>query len=208
MLLVEDVERATNILYEEEATGLLNAEDDATDLLRKEKGDRYFDDDATGLLNDEEEATGLLREDRSVDFFDDDATGLLKDESSAPLFDDDATGLLLDATAWEAEQSQPLQSVQFPKLIRVLTGEAISVNKPIFRIGKERSYVDYFVANNVAVSRSHADIITRGERCFVKDLNSKNRTFINGREIPVMQETEIFDGDTLRLANEDFTFYM
>ncbi|MEE0929374.1 MAG: FHA domain-containing protein, partial [Acutalibacteraceae bacterium] len=80
-----------------------------------------------------------------------------------------------------------------------------SINKPVFRIGKERSFVDYFV-NNVAVSRSHADIVTRGNSCFVVDLNSKNRTFINNRVIPSNFETEIFDGDTLKLGNEEFIF--
>ena len=83
-----------------------------------------------------------------------------------------------------------------------MTGEIISVNKPVFRIGKERSYVDYFVANNNAVSRSHADIVTRGTFYFVIDLNSKNRTYINNVAIPVQSEVQIRDGDCLRLGNE------
>ncbi len=97
-------------------------------------------------------------------------------------------------------------SVHYPTLYRILTQEQISVNKPVFRLGKERSYVDYFVNNNIAVSRSHADIITRGTHCFVKDLNSKNHTFINGQEIPVHCEVEIRDGDHLKLGNEEFIF--
>lgn len=49
-----------------------------------------------------------------------------------------------------------------PNLIRVKTNEKIIINKPVFRIGKEKSYVDYFVSDNTAVSRSHANIVTRG----------------------------------------------
>ena len=49
----------------------------------------------------------------------------------------------------------------FPYLIREKTEEKINVDKPSFRIGKERRYCDYFVSNNNAVSRSHADIITK-----------------------------------------------
>lgn len=94
----------------------------------------------------------------------------------------------------------------FPSLQRVSTGELVSINKPVFRIGKERSYVDYFVSNNSAISRSHADIITRGQKYFVVDLNSSNRTYINEYAIPVQCETEIHSGDRLRLANEDFVF--
>lgn len=97
--------------------------------------------------------------------------------------------------------------VQYPYLIRESNGEKIEINKQVFQIGKERSYVDYFVMDNNAVSRSHADIITRGKQYYVKDLNSKNRTFINNRAIPVEQEMELLDGDRLCLANENFTFY-
>jgi pSer/pThr/pTyr-binding forkhead associated (FHA) protein len=98
------------------------------------------------------------------------------------------------------------RSVHYPALLRVLTNETISVNKPVFRLGKERSYVDYFVTNNNAVSRSHADIITRGRKYFVIDLNSKNHTYINDQIIAVHCETEIRNGDRLKLGNEEFIF--
>ena len=91
-------------------------------------------------------------------------------------------------------------------MVRILTEERISINKQVFRLGKERSYVDYFINNN-AVSRSHADIIIRGNRCFVNDLNSKNHTYINGKQILVNYETEIRNGDCLKLGNEEFIFY-
>lgn len=134
------------------------------------------DEEATGLLD--EEKTGLLNEE---------ATGLLEDE---------ATGLL----------NENLSNVHYPTLYRSLTGETILINKPVFRIGKEKSYSDYFVSNNDKVSRSHADIITRGERYYVIDLNSKNKTFVNGVVVLAQQEMEIFDGDCIKLANEEFEF--
>lgn len=166
--------------FEDEPTGLLSEaeDDDPTGLLIE-------DDDPTGLLTNDSEATGLLINNDDEE----EATGLLSS-------DDEATGLLVDNNA----------NVRFPTLFRVLTGETISVNKPVFRIGKERSYVDYFVTNNIAVSRSHADIVTRGNRYFVIDLNSKNHTYINDRELPIHYETEIIDGDRLRLGNEEFVF--
>lgn len=94
----------------------------------------------------------------------------------------------------------------YPRLVRSVTGDEVVINKPVFRIGKERSYVDYFIFDNGAISRSHADIITRGDRFFVVDLNSKNRTFINNRVLPVNYEVEILNGDILKLANEEFVF--
>lgn len=165
----------------DEPTGLLskNEDDDPTGLLVE-------DDDPTVLLveSEDDDATGLLVDDG------DEATGLLKN------FEDEAMGLLVENNA----------NVHFPTLYRVLTEETISINKPVYRLGKERSYVDYFVTNNIAVSRSHADIITRGNKYFVKDLNSKNRTYVNNQELPIQMEVEIHDGDRLKLGNEEFIF--
>ena len=90
--------------------------------------------------------------------------------------------------------------------MRGITVEKIRVKKTGGSIGKERRYGDYFVTNNIAVSRSHADIVTRGNRYFVIDLNSKNHTYINDRELPIHYETEIIDGDRLRLGNEEVVF--
>lgn len=138
------------------------------------------DEEATGLL-DEEEGTSILQEGE--------ATGLLDEE----------TGLL--------HNEEMGKMVHYPSVFRVLTEEEILINKPVFRIGKEKSYVDYFVTNNNVVSRSHADIVTRGEHCFVIDLNSKNRTYINNQSLPIQVEVEIQDGDRLRLGNEEFIFH-
>ncbi len=104
--------------------------------------------------------------------------------------------------------SEQLDTPNYPYLIREKTGEKISVDKPSFRIGKERKYSDYFVSDNNAVSRSHADIITRQKRYFIIDLNSTNKTYVDGRAIPIEKEVEIFSGAKLRLANEDFVFYI
>lgn len=154
------------------------SDEENTDLL----------DENTGLLFEEDEATGLLLEE-------DEATGLLVPEEE---YEDEDTGLLCDSNT----------NIHFPTLHRVLTGEIISVNKPVFRLGKEKSYVDYFVTNNVAVSRSHADIITRGNKYFVVDLNSKNCTYINEQRTPVQCEVEIFDSDRIKLGNEEFIFHI
>lgn len=159
-------------------------EDDATALLSQS------DDEATGLLREDDEATGLLIDSGE------EATGLLDGSEATGLLneDDEATGLLIE------------EQVHYPTLYRVLTNECICVNKPVFRLGKERSYVDYFVTNNNAVSRGHADIITRGSRYFIRDLNSKNKTYINGQAIPPQCECEILDGSRLTLGNEEFIF--
>lgn len=101
-----------------------------------------------------------------------------------------------------------LEEPSFPYLIREKTGEKIHIDKPSFRIGKERQYCDYFIFDNSSISRSHADIITKNGRYFVMDHNSTNKTYVDGRVIPIHQEIEIFSGTKLKLANEEFTFYI
>lgn len=93
-----------------------------------------------------------------------------------------------------------------PYLIRARNNEKIPLNKPVFRIGKERSYVDYFIGDNTAISRSHANIIIEEGMYFVVDTNSTNHTYVNGVMIQSNVKTEIVSGAKLKLANEDFTF--
>lgn len=93
-----------------------------------------------------------------------------------------------------------------PHLTRMRTGEKISINKPVFRIGKESSYVDYFIRDNTAISRSHANIITSGDEYFVEDTNSTNHTYVNGKMINANEKIKLSSGDVVRLANEDFSF--
>lgn len=93
-----------------------------------------------------------------------------------------------------------------PRLRRMKTGEEVSVNKPVFRVGKEEGYVDYLISDNPAVSRSHADIITRDGHYYIYDNNSTNKTYVNNIMIPSLRNVEIEEGSHIRMANEDFIF--
>ena len=94
-----------------------------------------------------------------------------------------------------------------PYQIREKNSEKIPLSKPVFRIGKEKSYVDYFIGDNTAVSRSHANIITREGRCFILDTNSTNHTYVNGVMIRSNEEVVLSEEDKIRLANEEFVFH-
>ena len=100
-----------------------------------------------------------------------------------------------------------MDAVSFPYLIRCKNRDKILVDKAMFRIGKEGMSCDYFVTDNNAVSRTHADILTKNGRFFVVDLGSTNRTYVDGRAITPKQEIEIFAGTRLRFANEEFDFF-
>lgn len=196
---------------------------------KQQKYFEHYNDDwnnPTGLLGKEDNSFGTSPDEdfRESDFelatgpLDDEETGGIQDwEEPADFFSDIAgrteetsldTDLLkpIGETA-KVSAARPAREAR-ANLVRVLDGEKIPLNKPVFRIGKERSYVDYFVSSNNAVSRSHADLITRGTRYYIKDLNSKNRTFVNGAPIEPEIETELADGDKVRLANEEFVFHV
>ena len=186
-------------------------------------------DEPTGILQEnaagafQDEPTGILQE-NAMGVFQDEPTGILQD-NAVGVFQDEPTGILDNGSFEESTETELLipdepddengtmllepepVPVGYPELVRVLTGEVISINKPVFRVGKEKSYVDYFVNNNNAVSRSHADLISRQDGVYVTDLNSKNHTYINNNMLTPQVETKINDGDCLKLGNEEFVFH-
>lgn len=97
-------------------------------------------------------------------------------------------------------------SQQRPYLVRIKNETKIIIDKPVFRIGKERSYVDYFIGDNPAISRSHANILSRDNKYFIVDTNSTNHTYIDGNMLQSNNEYEIANGSKIRLGNEDFEF--
>lgn len=167
-----------NTYFEHYDRKAVQSEEDEGTIALSHMTDAYSDfEEGTMLLDDGYEDTALLEETEEE-------TGLLEDNN-----------LYWNKTI-----------VVYPKLSRCRTGDTVEINKPVYRIGKERSYVDYFVSDNTKVSRSHADIIKNGDRYFIKDLGSKNKTYLNNRMIMPEQETEIVDGDIIRLADEEFIF--
>lgn len=139
---------------------------------------------------------------RSDDFDDEKDTDILEEYEDDD--DEEGTTVLIDEGTTLLQNNTP----SYPYIIRLNTYDKVNVDKPVFRIGKEKSYVDYFVASNSAVSRIHADIITRDGCYYIKDENSTNHTFVNGTMIPVNQNVQIFDGDSFMLANEPFEFHV
>jgi len=100
----------------------------------------------------------------------------------------------------------PVEEPKRPYLIRKCNGQKVLINKSPFHIGKDAKYADYCIADNNAISRKHADIITQGNVYFVKDTMSTNCTYVNGEEIAREQEVQIQHGTVISFANEDFVF--
>ena len=94
-----------------------------------------------------------------------------------------------------------------PYLIRSSNGEKIIITKPVFRIGKDERYADYVVNDNAAISRAHAEITVSDAQSYIRDEESLNHTYVNGRMINSDEQTIINDQDVITLADEEYIFY-
>ncbi|MCD8075480.1 MAG: FHA domain-containing protein [Lachnospiraceae bacterium] len=70
--------------------------------------------------------------------------------------------------------------------------------EPIY-IGKIKGEAD-IILDSSTVSRMHARLEQRDGKCSLRDMNSKNGTFVNGRRLMPQEECEIRENDTVAFA--------
>lgn len=109
-----------------------------------------------------------------------------------------------ETTFWGQDTPAPL--IATPFITQLRGGKSQRVDRFPFRLGKERSYVDFCVEGNPAVSRSHADIRCENGQYWIADNNSKNRTFINDQPVLPGQPQRLESGMHFFMANEEFVF--
>ena len=93
-----------------------------------------------------------------------------------------------------------------PHLLRIRNNEQVYITANPFVIGKENSFVNYFIGDNPNVSRCHANIVCHDGQYFVMDMNSTNHTYVNGGMIQSNLEVPLSPGTRIRFANEEFEF--
>lgn len=93
-----------------------------------------------------------------------------------------------------------------PCIVRVKNKQKMYLDKPILKIGREASYVDFYIGDNSHVGRTHADIITKEDGYYIRDNNSSNHTFINGVQIAAGQLVKLQFNDKIALGDEEFVF--
>jgi diguanylate cyclase (GGDEF)-like protein len=81
-------------------------------------------------------------------------------------------------------------------------GKRLPLGKASFGIG--RSTKNDLFLDQESISRSHARITFDGERHWMHDLNSTNGTYVNDKLL--VQETELSDGDQLRIGRSILKF--
>lgn len=129
------------------------------------------------VVGDDEGGTVLLRHD------DEDGTVLLQEEGTVLL----------------------QQHRMVALLHRKRTGENIEVFGNEFRIGKDAG-ANFSIRDNKAISRQHATIYNNGAEFMLRDENSTNHTYLNGKMLEQGRMEVLRDGDMIRLADEEFAF--
>jgi len=77
------------------------------------------------------------------------------------------------------------------------------INKPEFVLGKQEE-CDGVLLFSKEIDRRHAKIVWRDNTYYIIDLDSVNRTFVNGKAIPSQYEKEIRPGDRIALSTSVF----
>lgn len=85
------------------------------------------------------------------------------------------------------------------------TADKIYINKDSFKLGRLQEMSDCVVPAK-AVGKVHAEIIKINSDYYIKDLESKNGTFINGNKLVPGEQVLLKDDDLVVLANVSFKF--
>ncbi len=104
-----------------------------------------------------------------------------------------------------------LQQMQYnnivPYLVRVRTNELIPIEKTEFLVGKSPD-CDYQVVDNKRVSRKHCTFIISNGECYIRDNNSTNHTYVNGKLIQPEFDVMLGNDDYIRLGDEEFKYWV
>jgi hypothetical protein len=76
--------------------------------------------------------------------------------------------------------------------------------EPLY-IGKKKGESDVLL-DSPTVSRLHARLELQQGRCLVRDLNSKNGTFVNGDRLRPQEQRELVPGDRIAFAEVEYYF--
>lgn len=77
---------------------------------------------------------------------------------------------------------------------------SIHLQEKILIVGKTKGQADILL-QEAAVSRIHARLETRQGYAYIRDMNSKNGTYVNGVRLSPQKEMELREGDIVMFAN-------
>ncbi|WP_234121610.1 FHA domain-containing protein [Clostridium hydrogenum] len=107
----------------------------------------------------------------------------------------------------EMSYSTQIIEEEYPYLAQNKNGvvQKIYINKDVFKIGRLDEFVDY-VSDNKAVGKMHAEIRKINSEYYIKDLNSKNGTYINNKRLESNELYKIKENDVIKFADSSYAF--
>ena len=98
------------------------------------------------------------------------------------------------------------RNIGFPTLIRTSTYKKAVIKKNEFVIGRSHQRADFIISDNPRIGNAHAVILKENGRYYLKDNQSKNGTYVDGRRLLLNDRVELYDGQTFQLYDEEFIF--
>jgi hypothetical protein len=99
------------------------------------------------------------------------------------------------------------EDTDFYAVLQCREGEAekeFKMTSAIINVGRDPETSDFVISSDSYVGRNHAVVYFEQGKFYVKDLSSRNGTFVNGKRIT--EASEIDNGSIIRFANTDVTF--
>jgi phosphoserine phosphatase RsbU/P len=99
-----------------------------------------------------------------------------------------------------------------PSLVLLKSPEGASPNKNIplnadlMIIGRDENMCQIIIPHH-AVSRKHAQIVRNGNQFFIEDLKSRNKTFVNSKEVPPPNRVPLKPDDRIKICDFLFRFH-
>ncbi len=82
--------------------------------------------------------------------------------------------------------------------------EIIRLKPSAMVLGRQADMADH-VISDPAIGRMHAELSWLNNVCQIRDMNSKNGTFVNGQRLAGPEPVNIFVGDEIRLGSLEYT---
>lgn len=92
-------------------------------------------------------------------------------------------------------------------LISNSDGKQYAITKTPYFIGRAPDKTNCCIRHNIMVSRIHACIVFYGGRLCIKDNNSTNGTYLNGKKLNHEDIRPLSDGDIIIFGDEKFEFH-
>ena len=117
---------------------------------------------------------------------------------------EDETSVENDTTVLETSENY---SNPVPYLVRTKTNELIPILHKEFMVGKSAN-CDYQIVDNKKVSRKHAIFRISNGECYIRDNDSTNHTFVNGKLLQPGVEVMLSNDDYIRFGDEEFRYWV